>query len=252
LAISADFNGDGKLDIAAGGTNATLETALLFGNGGGTFQPAVFPTSLNGFAAEFTADLNNDGKPDLVSSYQVALGNGDGTFTLVPTLLGGSAIFNALADLNGDGKPDAFITYFGIPKQTGVQLGNGDGTFGPLINVPTSGLLPSPLIADMNGDGLPDLIFLWQSGINGLGVLLNTTKVGPPPPDFQVVASGLSPTPVTAGNSAASTITIAPLHGFSGSVALSCTELPTGVSCSFNPAAIAARFGTSTLTVTTA
>ncbi len=255
--VTADFNGDGKLDIAAGGTIvSTSQTALLFGNGDGTFQPAVFPASLNGFVAEFTADLNNDGKPDLASQNQVALGSGDGTFTLLPMLSGGNTFIDALADLNGDGKPDAFVTYFGAsshPLQTGVLLGNGDGTFGPLINVPTSGLLPSPpLIADMNGDGLPDLIFPWLSGIYGLGVMLNTTQVVPPPPDFQVVASGLSPTPVTAGNSATATITIAPLHGFSGSVALSCTGLPASVSCSFNPASLAAGSGASSLTVTTA
>jgi trimeric autotransporter adhesin len=255
--VTADFNGDGKLDIAAGGTNPTTETALLFGNGDGTFQPAVFPASLSGFVAEFTADLNNDGRPDLVSSYQVALGNGDGTFTLLPMLSGGNTFIDALADLNGDGKPDAFVTYFGVsshPLQTGVLLGNGDGTFGPLINVPTSGLLLFPstplMIADMNGDGLPDLIFPW-SGPYGLGVMLNTTQVGPPPPDFQVVASGLSPTPVIPGSSATSTISIAPLHGFSGTVALSCTGLPSGVGCSFTPASLAAGSGTSTLTVTT-
>ena len=260
--VTADFNGDGKLDLAAGtGPGASGTTALLFGNGDGTFQPAVFPTSLNGFAAEFTADLNSDGKADLVSSNQVALGNGDGTFTLLPALTTpgcSPVIVNGLADFNGDGKPDALVTYVvgSHPSQSGVLLGNSDGTFGPLINVPTSGLLPSPLISDMNGDGLPDLIFPWQGafngGVNGIGVMLNTTQIGPSPPDFQVVASGLSPTPVIAGNSATSTITIAPLHAFSGNVALSCTGLPTGVGCSFSPASLAAGPGASTLTVTTA
>jgi hypothetical protein len=49
--LAADFNGDGKLDIVAGGTDGT---AFLFGNGDGTFQPAIFPPTLSSFAAQFT------------------------------------------------------------------------------------------------------------------------------------------------------------------------------------------------------
>lgn len=81
--LVSDFNGDGKLDIAFGATDtstSSLITGFLFGNGDGTFQPAVFPSSLNGFSPQFAADVNNDGKPDLMSGNQVALGNGDGTF----------------------------------------------------------------------------------------------------------------------------------------------------------------------------
>jgi hypothetical protein len=245
--LVSDFNGDGKLDIAvgSGAVSSSPQTAILFGNGDGTFQPAAFPASLNNFVAQFTGDLNNDGKPDLMSAVQVALGNGDGTFTLLPVLSVQSlGVVDALADLNGDGKLDALV------PDLGVLLGNGDGTFGPLIGAP----VPSNvLIADMNGDGLPDFVFSWQElGVNGVGVLLNTTQVGPPPPDFQVFASRLSPTPMTAGNSATSTITVTPLNGFAGNVALSCAGLPTGVNCSFDPASITGGSDTSTLTVSTA
>jgi hypothetical protein len=261
--LSADFNGDGKLDIAAGGSTPSapyLQTAILFGNGDGTFQPAVFPTSLNGFAAQFTADLNNDGKPDLVSFQpgQVALGNGDGTFTLLPAL---PYSVTAIADFNGDGKPDVLVTAYsssGHPEQTGVLLGNGDGTFGPFINLMTSGVLASSpvLIADMNGDGRPDIVFPWENvqGLcgfcipipSGVGVLLNTT-----PSSFAISASALSPAPVTAGNSATSTVTVAPTFGFNSAVTLSCAGLPSGASCAFYPPSIANSSGTSTLTITT-
>jgi hypothetical protein len=243
--LVADFNGDGKLDIAvgSGAVSSGPQTAILIGNGDGTFQPAAFPVSLQNFAAQFTADFNNDGKPDLMSPVQVALGNGDGTFTQLPVMEVQTYSFvNAIGDLNVDGKVDAMAADFG------VLLGNGDGTFGNLINVP----VPSTaLIADMNGDRVPDVVFPFQAlGIYAVGVLLNTTQVAPQP-DFQVAASGFSPTPVAPGNSTTSTITITPLNGFSGSVALSCSGAPSAASCSFNPASIVGGTGTSTLTVST-
>jgi hypothetical protein len=49
--------GDGNLDIASYvGTNP-VQTSILYGNGDGTFKPAVFPPSLSGFGAAYTADL---------------------------------------------------------------------------------------------------------------------------------------------------------------------------------------------------
>jgi len=239
--VSADFNGDGKQDIAAGSSS----TAILLGNGDGTFQAAVLPTNLNNFAPRFVSDLNNDGKPDLISSNQVGLGNGDGTFTPLPVLPGDDLSVIAVGDVNGDGKPDLLVTAFVSNSwQSGILLGNGDGTFGPLISVPTNGLLPSSaLIADMNADGSPDIVFPWGEGY---GVLLNTTPAG-----FEVSASAVSPAPVTAGNSATSTVSVIPTFGFKSSVVLSCAGLPTGASCGFNPPTIPGSSGTSTLTLTT-
>ena len=60
---------------------------------------------------------------------------------------------------------------------------------------------------------------------------------GPGPGNFTVdVAPGS--TQVTAGQSAQLTVTLAPGTGFAGSVTLACANLPAGVSCSFNPAAV--------------
>jgi hypothetical protein len=238
--VTADFNGDGKLDLATGGP----PTALLFGNGDGTFQAAVFPANLNAFAPVFTADLNNDGKPDLLSYNQVAMGNGDGTLTLLPALANN---IDAAADLNGDGKLDllvGIVELIGHSAGGGVQLGNGDGTFGAVIRIGSPGnYLLSGLVVDMNGDGRPDLIV---SPTNGVAVVLNTT-----PPGFGVSAGALSPTPVIAGNAATSTVTVTPAFGFTGAVTLSCTGQPSGASCSFNPPSIANSSGTSALTITT-
>jgi FG-GAP-like repeat len=66
-AISADINGDGKMDIVTNDRDANLLTVLL-GNGDGTLQDPK-PWSVNERPISLTAsDLNNDGKLDLVSA----------------------------------------------------------------------------------------------------------------------------------------------------------------------------------------
>ena len=257
LIVAADFNGDGKLDIAASGFSGSfggpIGTGLLFGNGDGTFQPAVFPSSLSNLVTAFTADLNNDGKADLVGS-QVALGNGDGTFTLLPAL---KYAPDQIADFNGDGKLDLLVINDGVsshPLDTGVLLGNGDGTFGSFINIPQlpPGALPPGfgffglLATDMNGDGRADLLFPNSNGLNGVAVLLNTTAAG-----FQLSATALSPASVSAGSSTTSTVSVVPAVGFTGAVTLSCVGLPGDATCQFIPPSVAGGSGTSSLTITT-
>jgi poly(beta-D-mannuronate) lyase len=98
------------------------------------------------------------------------------------------------------------------------------------------------------------------------GSLVHSTTVSlvvnpPPPPDFSLSASPASVTVVQGGNGT-STITVNPVNGFAGSVSLSASGLPSGVTASFNPASATtssaltltasgtATTGTATVTVT--
>ena len=213
--VAGDYNRDGKIDIAVGGTSATAtpSTGILLGNGDGTFQPAVFPSNLENFTAEFSADLNNDGITDLLSYNQVALGHGDGTFTPLSVLT--SAIIETVADLNDDGTPDLIVN-LNFGQKWRILMGNGDGSFG----LPLDTVIPnSPImVADMNRDGRPDLIFPWAGGF---GVMLNTTS-----PDFEVSAAITSNT-ITAGQTAKFTLLVVPSGRFTGTVNLSCDTTPT-------------------------
>jgi len=182
----ADVNGDGKPDvlvvnICADNTCGTDGTVgVLLGNGDGTFQPAVVYDSGGAFAMSVAvADVNGDGKPDLVVAYQgcfncqtnpnvgVLLGNGDGTFqTSVPyETVGYFATSVAVADVNGDGKPDLLVvnecSEFTCkkPGSVAVLFGNGDGTFQAAVAYGSGGTFPfSVVVADVNGDGKPDLL----------------------------------------------------------------------------------------------
>jgi hypothetical protein len=159
--VTADFNGDGKMDLAVGG-------AILLGNGDGTFQPEV---DYGGIGALAAGDFNNDGKTDLLGlgstgGLAIILGNGNGTFGLaLNSPVGGYSAYAqalAVADFNGDGKLDvaAVVTDSLNPPPAVVQImtGNGDGTFsiGSTYNL---AVYPSAIATgDLNGDGIPDIV----------------------------------------------------------------------------------------------
>ena len=110
------------------------------------------------------ADVNGDGRPDLVTANRykdtvsVLLGNGDGTFQPEQTFnVGAYPSSVTAADVNGDGRLDLVVTNkYG--NSVSVLLGNGDGTFQPqqTFNVGVKPL--SAAVADVNGDGRPDLV----------------------------------------------------------------------------------------------
>jgi len=173
--VYADFNRDGKLDIATVQGPGTPGT-LLLGNGDGTFKaPINLPIEANGNLIA-TADFNGDGNPDLiVASSQttlliILLGNGDGTFQppKIPDV-GISFYAITVADVNGDGRPDVL----GLTgTQVFVSLGNGDGTFKAGVPYPAA---PSPqqmLTGDFNGDGKLDIATAGSGSPGEIAVLL--------------------------------------------------------------------------------
>ncbi len=155
----ADFNGDGKPDIAVNVPNAQIGSpgTVLFGNGDGTFRSGPsLPTG-----RPWIGDINGDGKPDLIipnAGVSIVISNGDGTFQ-APVQVPASACneFAAVADLNGDKMADLICG-------TTVLLGNGDGTFHTGTTVDAGQGDVAVLVADFNHDGKPDLLLQRQSG----------------------------------------------------------------------------------------
>jgi hypothetical protein len=177
--ILADVNGDSKPDLVvlncspSGSSDCSRQgiVSVLLGNGDGTFRKATLYDSggLGGTNALFVADVNGDGKPDIlvgnncpgncsgVGSFGVLLGKGDGTFQGVVTysLTGVGGVESiAVADLNGDGKPDLAMVGNGID----VWLGKGDGTFQFLDSYATTGAARQVLLTDLDGDGKLDFV----------------------------------------------------------------------------------------------
>ena len=134
---AADFNGDGKLDIAVvnGGYSVKGDVSILLGNGKGGFGSPM-PSKPDGVPLFVVAgDFNGDGKMDmavtlLADSVAVLLGNGDGTFqraVTYPTEVSPQLV--AVADLNADGNPDLVVVNscghsYGCKRGTvSVQIG---------------------------------------------------------------------------------------------------------------------------------
>jgi hypothetical protein len=170
----ADVNGDGKLDIMVSNgascspTPCVDKVAVLLGNGDGTFKvPKSYPSAY-GTGVVAVADVNGDGKPDLLVAgltnpdltggvVTVLLGNGDGSFGAGQSYDAGAqrAFSLAVGDVNEDGKLDVLV----LGGLVGVLLGNGDGTFQAAQTYPSGGVAASSIaIADLNGDGKSDVV----------------------------------------------------------------------------------------------
>jgi hypothetical protein len=149
---------DGSIHDSAGNRLLQTNAPAAFA-GQSTFAVGSSPRSLA------VADLNGDGKPDIVtangsdSSVSVLLGNGDDTFQAQQIyntgyFSGPQAVVSA--DVNSDGSPDLLVA--NSQRYTiGVLLGKGDGSFQPQKEYQAGEYPRSIAVADVNGDGRPDL-----------------------------------------------------------------------------------------------
>ena len=187
----ADFDNDGKLDIAIGsGTfrDSGMMT-VLFDRGNGSFGGRTdYSLDWGTIGVLSTADLTGDGKPEIIAASLVTLSvfrnQGNGTFAApveYAVEFGPYAI--AAADFTGDGQNDLVVASHKssydfslgssdpLPSEnklsTYVNLGNGDlgspivvdkgGRYNSLGYANDSGLVAT----DFTGDGIMDLIWAY-------------------------------------------------------------------------------------------
>lgn len=178
----ADVNGDGKLDIIANDyRHSTGKTVSVYLNAGdGTFAPRRSYPAGGGPLGIAVADLNHDGRLDVVTANfpekgSILLGTGPAGFA-EPLLFeaGRGNGFIQIADLDRDGALDLLV--LGEHSNTAsILLGDGRGGVQLSQSIPTGDYPDGAVIADFDGDQKPDFAVLNTEG-NSISVYLNRTE----------------------------------------------------------------------------
>jgi len=221
---SADLNADGKRDVIVTNQGSASVSVLLNTTAAGaapTFAAQVSLTTGSDPVAVAIADINGDGKPDLIvanaqsGSISVLLntttaGATTPTFAAQQTFTAGGYPFSvAAADLDGDGKPDIVIANAG---SSGVSIlrntttaGATTASFAATQFVATGKEAAAVVVADIDSDGKPDLVVANYTS-NTTSVLLNTTAAGATTLSFGAQTALI-------GGSAPSAVAVADLNG---------------------------------------
>jgi len=174
--VAADFNGDGRLDLAILNYDFFTEAStltILTNNGSGGFglSAAINP----GAAGQdlHAVDVNGDGSVDLVtgdfySTLTIFTNNGFGVF-------GSNSVVNSwtyhhnftVADVNGDGSPDLITADFNTNTLT-IFTNDGTGAFTLSAKIGVGKVPIYAVAADLNRDGSTDLISLNENNMNGM------------------------------------------------------------------------------------
>jgi hypothetical protein len=207
--VTADFDGDGNVDLASVERPLQGRTALVvrWGAGDGTFSAATPLSEGGGVTALAVGDFNGDCQPDLGVALEsgragVVVNEGARRFAMGPSqpvLLGPWSL--AVGDLNNDRKLDLVIGDNTSPSNAHVDvlLGHGDATFEPSQSYRSGFQSTSVAVADLNGDGNLDVVLgtvpangtdpdnaLWMLLGNGTGALASSIPVGLYPAITQV------------------------------------------------------------------
>ncbi len=197
---SADINGDGKLDLIE--VDRSDNTVSVFINttptGAATTSYAPRRTFATGNLpwAVAVADLNGDGKPDIVVANfygssvsvltnQTATGATTASFSAQATFNTGSSPMSiAISDINGDGKLDILVADVGANDVAVLRNTTTTGAAAPSFAAYLSlsaGAAPSAVAsADLNGDGKPDIV-VSNKDDGTISVFQNTTTVATSP-----------------------------------------------------------------------
>jgi hypothetical protein len=167
MLAAGSFNGDGTTDVIAayGEPNAAYSQwidlfAVIPGNGNRTLRAepsfVVDLLSAYGTSVHGVADVNADGRPDLLmsttDSFAVAYGTSTGFASPVLTSVNHSSYRTLAGDFNGDGRTDLLNYYIGF--QPFFLQANGTFTAGSLRTTNSEVIL----IADLTGDGRLDVL----------------------------------------------------------------------------------------------
>ncbi len=170
-----DLDGDGHVDLMVD-HRARGGLLVLRGLGQGAFETPGTVVDVGGdpYLGLATADVNDDGRLDLVTPNQdevgvvLSVGSSGTEFVRAAPVPAVSPFGVALADLNRDGMLDVIAASDGDASLVEIFLGNGQGAFNEAADEPFRMAEGAKRIAvgDINGDGVEDaLISSWSSDV---------------------------------------------------------------------------------------
>ncbi len=188
--VIADFNADGWADLATDDWQNNRVTVVFNDKRGGFLSPGVsFPVGKMPYHKLRAADLNKDGKADIVTTnfeggnVSVLLADGQGGFREAagsPFDSNKQPFAIAIGDLNGDGNPDLAVGHYSghitdtSADRMTILLGAGDGTFRQAWSQLVPGKAPTRVaIGDINNDQIADAVFA-NYGNNSVTVVLGS------------------------------------------------------------------------------
>ena len=185
----ADINGDGRPDIIATSGNSGIFSILKntsIGSGILTFAPKLDYFSFNHPDHVTIADMDNDGKPDIIisefSNYEVDVYRNTSSgevISLAPPIaypVGQNPGFLSTGDLDGDGKLDLAVENYGAGSISFYKNTSVPGSISLANRVDSPSTASSLTFTDLNGDGKPDIST--GNGLSGYISVIQNNSTG--------------------------------------------------------------------------
>ncbi len=268
LGIAVDSSGDAYVTGQTSSTSFPVQSALQHTYGGGATDAFVTKLTPTGSALVYSTFLGG-GANDVATAIALDEGNnayvtgqtGSTNFpTASPTqsllnVTGGSGFNDAfVTELNSAGTALIFSTFLGGSLNENTPPGGGPGVLGGGIAVDKPGA--NIYVTGNTDSGDFPLVAAFQGYKGTSPPKINAFVTNYSQPTFTVSATALSPALGIPGITATSTVTVAAVNGFTGSVSLSCavsgpSNAVSPPTCQFGTPTVTGGAGTSTLTVTT-
>jgi hypothetical protein len=158
IPLTADFDGDGRPDVAFI-DDQHYGLSVFLGQADGGLSDAVASSAYSFGGAGAAGDFDGDGHPDIAwvgpAETVVYLGTGQGRFTARKFLVGSiDPVSVVVGDFNEDGTDDLLFSNRTGPSK--LMFGNGDGSFAKPVDGPAASKMLK--VADLNGDGHLDVV----------------------------------------------------------------------------------------------